>query len=81
MCDIRSVGNPCNSGVAAGGQVRFLRASQMMLNACVKATEWGFLPPGSLLLNLFCTSQLLQKLHGKSCHWDSKELYIHFAEV
>lgn len=81
MSDMRSVGNPCNSGVAAGGQVRFFRASQMMLNTCVKATERRFLPPSSLLLDPFCTSQLLQKLHGKSCNWDSEELCIHFAEV
>lgn len=39
MCDTRSVGNPCNSGVATGGQVRFLTASQMRLNTGVKATE------------------------------------------
>jgi len=43
MYDIRSTGNPCSSGVAVGSQLRFLWASQMMLNTCVKAMEWSFL--------------------------------------
>uniref|UniRef100_A0A8V0X715 Uncharacterized protein n=1 Tax=Gallus gallus TaxID=9031 RepID=A0A8V0X715_CHICK len=40
---IRSMRNPCNSGVAAAGQLRFLRAYLIMLNICAKATELSFL--------------------------------------